>query len=124
MTTGRKPIASAMTGLKVESRLTLSIPSKLAYSFGPNNCDLTRRTIACNSSASRFTLEDGSMLWIDQLKDKSGQTLAGFFVRNRQGKILATGALGHFLQMRHQRYANDQPLVSKIERLLHMSCRQ
>lgn len=58
------------------------------------------------------------MLWIDQFRDvRTGAPLLGFFVRNVRGKIVATGATGRFLAMRHKRYANDRDLVAKCERL-------
>lgn len=65
------------------------------------------------------------MLTIDQFQDmRTGARLRGFFVRNGTGKILATGAAGAFLVMRHGRYANDRPLVEKIERMTGLQARE
>lgn len=64
------------------------------------------------------------MLWIDQFKHAhTGATLAGFFIRNIRGKIVATGAQNQFLAMRHKRYANDRDLVAKCERMASMLAR-
>lgn len=58
------------------------------------------------------------MIYIDQLRDvRTGGPLLGYHVRNKQGKIIATGAAGVFVQMRHKRYANDRDLVAAVRRL-------
>ncbi len=68
------------------------------------------------------------MLTFDHLySKKDGRLLAGFFIRNRQHKVLATGALpingSGFLVMKAKRYEHDADLVSKCERMTGLTAR-
>ena len=65
------------------------------------------------------------MLIKEQFTDiRTGRKLAGFFIRNRQGKIIATGADNNFVQMRHIRYANDNDMVQRIAHLTGLTPRR
>lgn len=64
------------------------------------------------------------MLTLDRFHHvQTGEPLRGFFIRNRKGKIIATGADGAFVVISHQRYVNDTDLVRAVEKLANMSAR-
>lgn len=55
---------------------------------------------------------------LEQLVDiRTGEKLAGFFIRNKNGKAIAIGALTHFVKMCAKRYEADKPLCRKVERM-------
>lgn len=73
-------------------------------------------------------IERRAMLTIERLYDKNdGRLMAGFFIRNRQRKCIAIGALPAtskgFLVITHGRYEHDADLVAKCERLTGLTAR-
>ena len=67
------------------------------------------------------------MLTFERLHHKdTGVPLAGFFVRNHAGKVLAMGAdstKGAHLILRAKRYEHDRDLVAALERMTGIKAR-